>query len=152
MAMDQPFPNNTYSGSYDLRGNAQDPLLTLSHGVAVEFTLGTETAGDTLDVDLQFVDGYGQPVTEKIAFQYYCSTTAAGDVVDAAFPGDMAIQTDGTIIVEHTTDVVGLAVTEADGTLTFRFTGDTGGDATFLNVILPNGTVAVSDEIEIVAD
>jgi len=153
MGFDQPLPNNLYSGSYDLRGNVQEPVLTASAGVRVEYTLTAETAGDMVDVVCQFTDAYGVAVTSPVAVWQYLATTAAGQVLDAAPAGGVAVGTNGTILQETDADQIWLAVSEADGLLNVQVTGDTGALADcYLITILPSGLISASDEIVIVAD
>jgi len=152
MGFDQGFPQSTYSGDYDLRGSATNPLLTSDAGVTVSYTLGTETAGDAVTVACQFKDSAGQDVSWPVGVLQYLSTAAGGQVLDAAPAGGVAAGTDGLILVEMTANIVWYAVSEADGDLDIVITGDTGATSTFLNTVLPSGLVVSSAEIVIVAD
>jgi hypothetical protein len=114
------------------------------------FTIGAETAGDAITVNVQVTDRAGNDLNFPAAFPIYLSSTATG-LDPVAIPGSIAAGTDGAIAVELA-GTSGLAITEADGDLDVVVTGDTGGDTVYLVLVMPTGQLVVSDAIVIVAD
>lgn len=109
----------------------------------VRFTIGAE-AGDIINVAVALLNSESA-VAGRHAVGYYLSSDAAGDTL-AADPGTTAIGTDGTILAEHTDDIVGMVLTEADGTFDLDITS-VGTPTVYLNVILPSGRVFTSEAI-----
>lgn len=108
------------------------------------FTIGAEAA-NVINVVVQLVDGYGTDMAERSVVDYYLSSDTNGDTL-AADPGTTAIGTDGTILVEYTDDLVGKAISEADGDIDFNVT-HTGTSTFYLNIVLPNGKKKTSAAI-----
>ena len=84
-------------------------------------------------------------VTEAIGFMLYLSSDSAGQTLATA-PSTLAVGTDGTILVEHTANVVMSCISEADGDFDINIT-DTATAASFVNVLLPTGKIVTSDAL-----
>jgi len=81
-------------------------------------------------------------VAKAIGFTLYMSSDSAGQTLASA-PSTLAVGTDGTILVEHTANVVMTCISEADGDFDIDIT-DTATAATFVNVLLPTGKIVTS--------
>jgi hypothetical protein len=113
---------------------------------SVEFTVGAE-AGNNINVALQVVDALGEDITEAKSFFAWLSDAAGGAPTSTAPDNDVVIGTDGTILLEHTADIVFELLTESDGDLDLDI-GDTVGTPTFyLNVRLADGSIVSSGAI-----
>lgn len=108
------------------------------------FTVGDEDA-DAINVAVQLQVG-GSDADQRTAVMCYLSSDSAGDSVAAAPDGGAAIGTDGSIIKEHTAELVFSVVSEADGEFDITITESTA-KTFFLNVILPSGRVVTSPAI-----
>lgn len=127
-------------------GQLQDVQYLLGVGIDVEFTVGAETGGDTINVALQVVDANGDDVTEPYSFLAWLSDTAGAAPTSTVPDSDVAIGTDGVILLEHTVDAVFELLTEADGDLDLDI-GESAADTWYLNVRLPDGRVVSSAAI-----
>lgn len=119
-----------------------------------EFTIGTETAGDAVTVNVQFLDRRGLEIDYVAAGIGYLSSDSDGKD-HVAVPGSVAAGTDGSVVVLgqiSSEDSVFHWVSEADGDLDVVVTGDTGADTVYLNFQLPTGQIVTSDAIVIAAD
>lgn len=125
----------TLTATTEIRLNA--PSVNCYHGaLTVGSFVGT---ADTITVSLQMNQGdESTAVTEALAVLVYLSTDTGGQALDAAPSGGFAAGTDGTILVEHTANIVATCLTEADGDLDIVLT-DTASASTYVNVILPSG-------------
>lgn len=85
----------------------------------VGFTVGTE-AGNAINIAVQFKHN-GSDVAQRVVCLYWLSSDATGDTV-ASDPGTTAAGTDGTVLAEALDDLVGFAVSEADGDLDITIT------------------------------
>lgn len=117
---------------------------------AAVFTVGAETGGNTINVGIQLNDGNGDAIAQRACVHAYLSDDANGDSVAATAPAtSVAIGTDGVL-----TDIVAkkswMLVSEADGDIDIDIV-ETGGDTWYLVVVLPDGTLTVSDAITFAA-
>lgn len=139
------------SGSYTtgaLRGPTHAPVMHSQYGVDVVYTIAAEAA-NTITVSCQFNDGNGDPVAFAVGVNQYLSSDSAGQTLVAAATSLVA-GTDGTILIEDTSNSLWTAVSETDGDLDIVI-GDAVGAATYyLNTILPNGRVKTSSVITFV--
>ena len=133
---------------YDLSNDGQlaQAQALIGAGVSVEFTVGAETGGNTINVALQAVDAEGDDVEEAYGFLAWLSDAAGGDAAAAAPSGGIAIGTDGTILTEHTADITLHVLTEADGDADLDIV-EAGAATWYLNVLLPDGTIVSSGAI-----
>lgn len=107
----------------------------------VGFSVGTE-AGDAITVSVQFKYN-GVDANARSAAICWLSTDATGDTI-ATDPGTLAVGTDGTILVEMSSNLVWLAISEADGDLDIAI-GHTSTSGFYLNVApLGSGRVFTS--------
>lgn len=115
--------------------------------VNASFTVGAE-ASNVINVAIQLEWANGEELDRIGCVWAYLSDSASGDGVTAAVPdGGVAIGTDGSIIVEATTDAVFLLQSEADGDIDLDITDTTGTPTWYMVVVLPSGDIAVSDAI-----
>lgn len=139
----------TYPTTSDLRGPFHSPLLREDAGIDVTYTIGAENA-NVITVSCQFHDQNGVDVAYAVGVQQYLSSDSSGQTVVAAATS-LAAGTDGTILVEDTSNSVWTAVSETDGDLDIAI-GDAVGAATYyLNTILPSGKVKTSSVITFAA-
>ncbi len=111
----------------------------------VGFTIGTE-ATNAITVNVQVKDGNGGDIGERKALRWYLADDATGDAPAAAAPdGGIAAGTDGALL-EYVANLSGTFITESDGDCDIVIT-ESGTDTWYLVVILPNGSLAVSDAI-----
>lgn len=105
-----------------------------------------DNATETPDVSVQFKGGDEGNVSEPVVFTWFLSVdeTAQALAVDTTDISEIAILTNGTILTELETDVMGVAITEDDGLADFTVTIVTTKQAV-LNVVLPNGKLVQSD-------
>lgn len=133
----------------DLQGPGHSPTLRDDAGVGVTYSIAAETA-NTITVSCQFHDRNNQPVAYAVGVQQYLSSDSAGQTLVAAATS-LVGGTDGTILVEDTSNSIWTAVSETDGDLDIVI-GDAVGAATYyLNTILPSGKVATSSVITFAA-
>lgn len=96
----------------------------------VSFVVGAEGT-NTINIAVQFKHD-GSDISQRVVCVYWLSSDATGDTV-ASDPGTTAIGTDGTILAEPVDDLVGIAVSEADGDLDLTIT-HSGTSGFYLNV------------------
>jgi hypothetical protein len=91
---------------------------------------------------MQFKDIAGNDVSHPVAVVIYLSTDSDGQAlaVDGTDTSEIAIVSDGAILVEHVADIMALCVSEADGDLDVTITVIST-KTVYLNVIMPNGEV-----------
>lgn len=112
--------------------------------LSVAFTVGEEV-GDVRNISVQVKDANGNNLTEPVSLTAYLSDDADGSSVTSSAPDTVAIGTDG-LAIPLVADKVFQLVTEDDGHLDLDITED--GSATwYLVVVLPNGKLAISNEI-----
>ncbi len=101
------------------------------------FTVGTEAA-DAINVSVQLIDrNDGTPLTERTAVKWYLAADANGDSIATAPSGGIAIGTNG-LLIEHTNNLAGVAITEATGIFDVTIT-ETAAKSFYLVVIAPDG-------------
>jgi len=105
----------------------------------------TDNTSETADVSIQFYGASEEKLAEPVVIQWFLTTDAGAQTLatDATDISEIAIKTNGAILCEHTTDVIGMAVTEATGLIDFTVTVVTTKQAV-LNIVLPNGKLAQS--------
>ena len=112
---------------------------------SVSYTIGTEAA-DVIRVSCQFKDADGDDMAVPVGCIQYLATDDTGQVGEAAAT-TLAVGTDGTILVEFTSDLVWFAVSEADGDLDIDIGNAGGADTLHLVTVLPNGNLSISAAI-----
>jgi len=106
-----------------------------------------DNASATPDLSVQFYAASEETaLAEPIVFHWFLSkdATAQALVADTTDTTDIVIKTNGTILVEDVTDVMGVAITEATGLADFTITVVDGKTAV-LNVVMPNGKLLQSE-------
>lgn len=111
---------------------------------SVSFTVGTEAA-NTINVALQAKDADGNDVAQAVCLPWYLSSDSAGQAIGTAHSSAPAIGTDGHLITTLAS-LAGLLTFEADGDADIDFL-DTGTGTVYLCVVLPDGSLAISDAI-----
>lgn len=113
--------------------------------VAAKFTIGTEAA-NAINVAVQLYDrNNGNEITERVALNWYLASNATGDAIASAPTGGIAIGTDG-LLLEWTSNISGLVVSEADGDIDVTLT-DTGTPTFYLVLVAPDGKLYPSAAI-----
>ena len=121
-------------------------LINNNTGVfGVTYTIGTEAA-DEIIVSCQFTDADGDDMANYVGVRQYLASDSTGQVVEAAAT-TLAVGTDGTILVEETSNAIWTAVSEIDGDLDIVIGNAGGADTLHLVTILPNGVLAISAAI-----
>lgn len=111
----------------------------------VTITIGAEDT-NSINVALQLRSG-GEDLAQVGIVEAYLSDAATGIGIAATAPdGDIAIGTDGAILGELVADKYFILQSEADGDIDLDI-GETGADTFYLVVILPGGSIKVSDAI-----
>lgn len=114
----------------------------------VTFTVNAEAA-NAITVNCQVTDARNKNMAQAACLGFYLATDSAGlNPAGTAPTGGIAAGTNGALI-EHTANLSGKAVTEADGKLDVVLT-DTGTPTFYLVIVLPNGKLAVSSAITFV--
>lgn len=117
------------------------------HGVT--YSIAAEDS-DTITVSCQFTNADGEDCATAVCVQQYLSSDSAGQTRVAAATS-LAVGTDGTILVEYTSNSIWSAVSETDGDLDIVI-GDASGAATYyLNTVLPDGRLDTSAVITFAA-
>jgi len=113
-------------------------------GTCVGYTIGAETTAHvrTIACQIKMPDDATAVAHASVVTQYLSSDTGA-QALSGAPDGGIAAGTDGTILIEHTADVLWTAVTEADGDLDIAIT-ETGDTNFYLNTITPDGRIHTS--------
>jgi hypothetical protein len=115
----------------------------------VSFTIGAEAA-NAINVVVQLQDGL-QAISERGCVFAYLSDDANGDSIAATAPdGGWAIGTDGLLIPIVANKAANL-VSESDGDIDITITHAGGADTFYLVVVLPDGSLSVSDAITFAA-
>jgi hypothetical protein len=124
-------------------------LINNDTGVAgVTYTISAEgvPGADEITVSCQFTDANGNDMATYCGVRQYLATDATGQVGEAAAT-TLAVGTDGTILVEETSNLIWTAVSEIDGDLDIVIGNAGGADDLYLVTILPNGKLAISSVI-----
>ncbi len=109
-----------------------------------EFTIGDEST-DIINVAIQLQDEAGNDIDFKGVVDFWLSSDSDGDTLASAASA-LAIGTDGTILVEYTSNILGKVVSEADGDIDINIT-DSETATYYLNIGLPSGKYVTSDAI-----
>ena len=109
------------------------------------FTVGSES-GNVINVAVQLNDRDGNALAQRANVYAYLSDDANGDSITATAPdGGVAIGTDG-VLDAVTADKSFRLTSESDGDIDIDIT-ESGAATWYLVVVLPDGTLAVSDAI-----
>lgn len=109
------------------------------------FTIGSEAA-NAINVAVQLTDANGDALDERCSVFAYLSDDANGDSVAGTAPdGNVAIGTDGLLIPVVANKAFHL-VSESDGDIDLDI-GESSADTWYLVIVLPDGTLVVSDAI-----
>lgn len=116
-------------------------------GKLISATIALEAeANDCITATIQFKDGAGTELATTVGCMWYLSQDAAGAAIaDGAPSGGIAIVTDG-LLIEWTADLSGWVVSEADGDIDV-FLEDNGADTFYIVLVMPDGSLVVSDVI-----
>jgi len=133
------------------RENAAFGNVSINKLWDISMSVGTEgTNTVTTAITITNAVSGGSP-GRAMAFPFYISSDSAGQVLEAG--SDLAITagTDGLVILSGgDSKVYGHFVTETTGEMDFIVT-DTGTDAYYLNVIMPDGRVETSTVMTLTA-
>ena len=109
------------------------------------FTIGAENT-NAINVAIQLLNrDNGNELAERVALQWYLSSDANGDAISAAPSGGIAIGTDG-LLIEHTNNIAGKIISEADGDIDVTLTESTA-KSFYLILIAPDGKLYPSGAI-----
>ena len=109
------------------------------------FTIGAENT-NAINVAIQLLNrDNGNELAERVALQWYLSSDANGDAISAAPSGGIAIGTDG-LLIEHTNNIAGTVISEADGDIDVTLTESTA-KSFYLILIAPDGKLYPSGAI-----
>ena len=109
-------------------------------------TVGAEAA-DARAITVQLEDGQGNAIAHRAVVDVVVLADANGDaIVGTGGSTGIAIGTDGAILATIVAKKVFKVISEADGDIDLTWT-DTGTEAAYLGVILPNGRVVISDAL-----
>ena len=97
----------------------------------------TDNTTETPDVSVQFTGPSEENLAEPVAFEWFLTTDAGAQTLctDSTDTSEIAIKTNGAILVEDVADVMGQAITEATGLADFTVTIVTAKQAV-LNVVV----------------
>lgn len=135
MAIRRPNPNALIAGATD--------VVDLGGAVAgVSITVGTENT-NVRAITIQLKDGQGADLAIRGSVHIAVFADANGDAfVATGGSTGIAVGTDGALLPIVTKKLF-LAVSEADGDIDLTWT-DTGTEAAYLGIILPNGKLVIS--------
>ena len=109
------------------------------------FTIGAENT-NAINVAIQLLNrDNGNELAERVGLQWYLSSDANGDAISAAPSGGIAIGTDG-LLIEHTNNIAGKIISEADGDIDVTLTESTA-KSFYLILIAPDGKLNPSGAI-----
>ncbi|HND49095.1 MAG TPA: hypothetical protein PLT08_02725 [Anaerolineales bacterium] len=109
------------------------------------FTIGAENT-NAINVAIQLLNrDNGNELAERVGLQWYLSSDANGDAISAAPSGGIAIGTDG-LLIEHTNNIAGKIISEADGDIDVTLTESTA-KSFYLILIAPDGKLYPSGAI-----
>lgn len=119
-------------------------------GVAnnASFVIGAEAA-NAITVAIQLKDGL-KDVAQRVALTAYLSADANGDSLTSLATPTFAAGTDGVVATLVSGKVVQL-VSEADGDIDLVITYTTGAGTVYLVLIMPDGSLKVSNAITFAA-
>lgn len=114
--------------------------------LGVEFTIGAEDS-DVINVAIQINDGHGDPVEVSKALHIYLAEDDAGLEPSATDPdGGVEIGTDGALIALSLEPFLGLLISDGAGAADLDIE-ESGAGTWYLVVVLPNGSLAISNAI-----
>ena len=109
------------------------------------FTIGAENT-NAINVAIQLTDRLnGGDLTERAAIQWYLSADTNGDAIATAPSGGIAIGADG-LLIEHSNNLAGVAISESDGDIDVTITESTA-KSFYLILIMPDGKLYSSGAI-----
>ena len=109
------------------------------------FTIGAENT-NAINVGIQLVNrDNGNELAERVALQWYLAADANGDTIASAPSSGIAIGTDG-LLIEHTNNIAGKIISEADGDIDVTLTESTA-KSFYLILIAPDGKLYPSGAI-----
>lgn len=116
----------------------------------------TVAAEDTeaIVVSVQFKDGNGDDMTSAVGCIGYLAADAAGQTTASSSGLTVTAGTDGmvNVLIDSDTQNNFLCISEADGDLDVTITDASGGTLTnYLVLVLPNGSLSISDAITFAA-
>lgn len=111
----------------------------------VVLTVGAEVA-TVITVSGQVLTELGREATVPVSLRWYLATDSAGLTPATAAPDGVAAGTDGALI-EYAANLSGEVVTEADGDFDIAIT-EAASSSLYLVIVLPDGSLRVSDVIE----
>lgn len=129
----------------ELADRLRDVLNFQQGPASVSYTIGAESA-NTITVSFQFKDARGNDMAEAVVVRQYLAEDATGQAVEAAATS-LAVGTDGTILVEETSNAVWTAISEADGDLDIVVGDAAGVDTYYIITVLPNGKISAAGPI-----
>lgn len=116
------------------------------YALDVEITVGDELT-DVVNIAIQLVDGHGAPVAESKALFFYLADDSDGLIPTSTDPdGGVTIGSDGSLLVLSTDPTAGYLISDETGAIDLDVE-ESGAESWYLVVILPNGSLAISDEI-----
>lgn len=118
---------------------------TVGELYSATMTVGAEDGSSVINVAIQLTDFFGDDLATVAACHAYLSDNADGSTIGSAHSTSPAIGSDGLALV-LVTDLVWLLVSEADGDIDIDFT-DSGAQTVYLVLVMPNGTLVISDAI-----
>jgi hypothetical protein len=122
-----------------------DELNILDNQVgSATFTPAAED-NDTITVAIQLVDAAGVAMATRCAIHFYLSDDADGDTIVAAATSLVA-GADG-VMIEAVSNSAGLLISEVDGDIDIVIGDASGAASYYIVLIMPNGSLVVSDEI-----
>lgn len=127
---------------------AMTSIGALANGAVADATIvvGAE-ANDVRAITIQLKDMNGEDITERQVVFAFVLDDANGDaIVDTGGSTGIAIGTDGAILATLVAKKVFILISEADGDIDLTWT-DTGTEAAWLAILLPNGKLVISSAL-----
>lgn len=120
---------------------ANVPSVIKNLADSAEITVGAE-ATNVRDITVQLSDADGTALTSMAVVHLVVFADAAGAALSSGGSTGIALDADGLILATIVSKKVFLAMTDDTGLLTLTWT-DTGTDAAYLGVVLPDGRVVI---------
>jgi hypothetical protein len=121
-----------------------NPFKAANHVGNAVITVAAEAA-DSITVSIQLTDNNGNDLAAFGAVDAYLSDNSDGSTLAGTAPDTVAIGTDGLMIDQVAKKAFRL-VSESDGDIDIAI-GENGVDTWYLVVILPDGSLVISDAI-----
>lgn len=135
----------------DISGDITGDVLQPGVLADASFVIGAEAGGNEITVSIQLKDAAGDDLATAAALLAFLSDNSSGLDVSADAPsGGVAAGTDGSIVKEHTAELAFWLQSEADGDIDLVIT-EAGADTWYLVLVMPNGSLVVSDAITFAA-